>query len=127
LTRAAVNKRHDFKVPAKSEVRVGNVNSSSPRLYARRVAVPAGDAFTTAAGPKTALKNYSAATAVGIWNSLTGVTPVRKLKDAGTAARRIFAEVQKLGGPDAVATEAPVDAPKTKRAPTSQGQVGEGR
>jgi hypothetical protein len=64
-------------------------------------AVPAGDAFTTEAGLKAALKNYSAATTVEIWNSLTGVTPVRKFKDAATAARRIFAEVQKLGGSEA--------------------------
>ena len=82
-------------------------------------AVPAGDAFTTAAGLRAALKNYSAATAVEIWNSLTGVTPVRKFKDAATAARRIFAEVQKLGGPTPVATEAPVAAPGTKRASTT--------
>ena len=80
-------------------------------------AVPAGDAFTTVAGLRAALKNYSAATAVGIWNSLTGVTPVKKFKDAATAAKRIFAEVQKLGGSGPVATEAPVAAPKTKRAP----------
>ena len=78
-------------------------------------AVPAGDAFTTAAGLKAALKNYSTATAVGIWNSLTGVTPVRKFKDADTAARRIFAEVQKLGT-DPVATETPVATGKTKAA-----------
>ena len=79
-------------------------------------AVPAGDAFTTAAGLRAALKNYSAATAVGIWNSLTGITPVRKFKDADTAAKRIFAEVQKLGGPDAAAIEAPVATRKTKAA-----------
>jgi hypothetical protein len=76
-------------------------------------AMPAGVAFTTTDGLKAALKNYSAATAVGIWNSLTGVTPVRKFKDADTAARRIFAEVQKLGT-DPVATEAPVATRKTK-------------
>ena len=79
-------------------------------------AVPAGDAFTTAAGLKAALKNYSAATAVGIWNSLTGVTPVKKFKDAATASKRIFAEVQKLGGSGPVAADAPVAASKTKRA-----------
>jgi transposase len=83
-------------------------------------AVPAGDAFTTAAGLKAALKNYSPATAVGIWNSLTGVTPVRKFKDAATAAQRIFTEVQKLGGPDSVATEAPIATPTTKRTPATQ-------
>ena len=85
-------------------------------------AVPAGDAFTTAAGLKAALKNYSAATAVGIWNSLTGVTPVRKFKDAGTAARRIFAEVQKFGT-DLVATVASAAAPKTKSAPKASKPV----
>jgi hypothetical protein len=66
-------------------------------------AVPSGDTFTTAAGLKAALKNYPAATAVGIWNSLTGVAPVKKFKDVGTAAERIFAELQKLGSPDAEA------------------------
>lgn len=33
---------------------------------------------------------------VGIWNSLTGVTPVKKFTSRSVAARRIFAEVQKL-------------------------------
>jgi len=33
---------------------------------------------------------------VGVWNSLTGVTPVRKFTSRAVAARRIFAEVQKL-------------------------------
>jgi hypothetical protein len=78
-------------------------------------ALPRGDAFTTAAGLKTALRKYPAATAVGIWNSLAGVTPVKKFKDAATAASRIFAELQKLGGPDAEAAPADTDAPKAKR------------
>jgi hypothetical protein len=78
-------------------------------------AVPPGDAFTTAAGLKAALKNYPAATAVGIWNSLTGVAPVKRFKDAGTAAEGIFAELQKLGGSDAKAVPADTDAPKAKR------------
>jgi hypothetical protein len=80
-------------------------------------AMPAGEAFTTAAGLKAALKNYPPATAVGIWNSLTGVTPVKKFKDAATAAGRILAELQKLGGPDAEAAPTNTDAPKVKRAP----------
>ena len=83
-------------------------------------AVPAGDAFTTAAGLRAVLKNYSAATAVEIWNSLTGVTPVKKFKDSATAAKRIFAEVQKLGRSDPDTADASVDAPKTKRAPTAK-------
>jgi hypothetical protein len=80
-------------------------------------AVPPGDAFTTAAGLRTALKNYSAATAVEIWNSLTGVTQVKKFKDAATAAKRIFAELQKLGVPEnAEAAPANAEAAKTKPA-----------
>jgi hypothetical protein len=78
-------------------------------------AVPQGDAFTTVAGLKTALKKYSAATAVEIWNSLAGVTPVKKFKDAATAANRIFEELQKLRVPDAEAAPANTDAPKNKR------------
>jgi hypothetical protein len=80
-------------------------------------AVPPGDAFSTAAGLRTALKNYSAATAVEIWNSLTGVTPVKKFKDAATAAKRIFAELQKLGVPDAEAAASP-EAKPTKAGKT---------
>jgi hypothetical protein len=88
-------------------------------------AAPPGEAFTTAAGLKAALKNYPAATAVGIWNSLTGVTPVKKFKDAATAAERIFAELQKLGGPDAEAGPANIEAPKAKPAPKGKAKPAE--
>ena len=80
-------------------------------------AVPPGDAFTTVAGLKTALKQLSAATVVGIWNSLTGVTPVKKFASLDVAAKRIFKELQKLGVPDA--TEAP-PAPEAKPAKASK-------
>ena len=36
---------------------------------------------------------------VAIWNSLTGVTPVKKFTSRAVAARRIFAELQKLAVP----------------------------
>jgi hypothetical protein len=36
---------------------------------------------------------------VEIWNSLTGVTPVKKFTSRAVAARRIFAEIQKLAAP----------------------------
>ena len=81
-------------------------------------AMPSGDAFSTAAGLKAALQNYPAATAVGIWNSLTGVTPVKRFKDAAIAAGRIFAELQKLGGPEAA--PANTDVPKAKREPRGE-------
>jgi hypothetical protein len=56
---------------------------------------------------------------VGIWNSLTGVTPVKKFQSRAVAARRIFAEVQKLAAPSPgapAASPAPVTrAPKATR------------
>ena len=35
---------------------------------------------------------------VAIWNSLPGVTPVKKFKDRTTAASRIWKNIQELGG-----------------------------
>jgi hypothetical protein len=59
---------------------------------------------------------------VEIWNSLTGVTPVRKFTSRAVAARRIFAEVGKLVAP---ANETPAEsgggAANTKRAPARHG------
>jgi hypothetical protein len=80
-------------------------------------AVPPGDAFTTVAGLKTALKQLSAATVVGIWNSLTGVTPVKKFASLDVAAKRIFNELQKLGGSADDTTETAPAAESAKRAP----------
>ena len=67
---------------------------------------------------------------VEIWNSLTGVTPVKKFASRAVAARRIFAEVQKLapavhtpGESHAAATEAaPAPAPpkSAKKAPAKR-------
>jgi hypothetical protein len=41
---------------------------------------------------------------IEIWNSLTGVTPVKKFTSGAVASRRIFAEVQKLALPGGSAT-----------------------
>jgi hypothetical protein len=65
---------------------------------------------------------------IEIWNSLTGVTPVRKFASRSVAARRIFAEAQKLapaartpGGPADDATEAaPAPARSAKKAPAKK-------
>jgi hypothetical protein len=77
-------------------------------------------AFATAASLQGILKKLPAGSSVEIWNSLTGVTPVKKFKDGATAAKRIFAELQKLGEPADVA-EAPAEpaksAPKGKARP----------
>jgi hypothetical protein len=54
---------------------------------------------------------------VAIWNSLTGVTPVKKFTSRAVAARRIFAEVQKLAAP---AAEAPAAAKEETPAPMAR-------
>jgi len=57
---------------------------------------------------------------IEIWNSLTGVTPVRKFTSAAVAARRIFAEVQKLAAPATMHSPQPtaaVDGRASKKAP----------
>ena len=48
---------------------------------------------------------------IEIWNSLTGVTPVKKFTSRAVAAKRIFAEVQKLTGPAAEAAGTTEQAP----------------
>src|SRR5271170_1279776 len=75
--------------------------------------------FATAAGLQGILKALPAATAVEIWNSMTGVTPVKKFKDGATAAKRIFAQLQKLGG-SADATETAPAAESAKSAPKAK-------
>jgi hypothetical protein len=62
---------------------------------------------------------------VGIWNSLTGVTPPKKFPSRAIAARRIFAEVQKLAGAEAPeATRAPVT--KSAKRPKATKKAGAG-
>lgn len=54
---------------------------------------------------------------VEIWNSLTGVTPVKKFTSGAVAARRIFAELEKLA-PVAGSTAEPEGSPSApKRSP----------
>jgi hypothetical protein len=61
---------------------------------------------------------------VEIWNSLTGVTPVKKFTSGAVAARRIFAEVQKLASPAGSTTDEPEGiAPATKRSPRATAAV----
>ena len=61
---------------------------------------------------------WPASRLVEIWNSLTGVTPVKKFTDRKKAVARIWTELQKLGGPEAPqdAHVAPEEAPATKKA-----------
>jgi hypothetical protein len=61
---------------------------------------------------------WPASRLVEIWNSLTGVTPVKKFTDRKKAVARIWTELQKLGGPEAPqdAHVAPEEAPSKKKA-----------
>lgn len=55
---------------------------------------------------------------IEIWNSLTGVTTIKKFKDRGTAVARIWKELQKLAAPVAPqgANVAPEETPATNDA-----------
>ena len=61
---------------------------------------------------------WPASRLVEIWNSLTGVTPVKKFTDRKKAVARIWPELQKLGATEAPesANVAPEEAPATKKA-----------
>jgi len=62
---------------------------------------------------------------VAIWNSLPGVTPVKKFKDRTTAATRIWKSIQDLG--EAVTSKAALPAkPKAERKAKGGAQVAEG-
>ena len=90
-----------------------NITAHASEEEATNALPPTGaHVFSTAAGLKGILKQFPAATAIDIWNGLTGVTPVKKFKDGATAARRIFTQLQTLGGlPDDATEAAPAPAP----------------
>jgi hypothetical protein len=87
------------------------------------------DVFHTAAG-FAELIGANNKRLVEIWNGLTGVTPVKKFTSRAVAARRIFAQVQKLspavhtqGEPASDATDAspaPAQAKSRKTAPAKR-------
>jgi hypothetical protein len=60
---------------------------------------------------------WPASLLVEIFNSLTGVTPVKKFTSRTLGIARIWKEIQKLGGPEAeaTATDAPAAEPKAAR------------
>ena len=59
---------------------------------------------------------------VEIWNTLPGVTPVKKFKDRPTAAARVWKAIQSLE--PAVAPQRPQDAPKKARRDKKEGNPG---
>ena len=63
---------------------------------------------------------WPAARLAEIWNSLLGVTPVKKFMDRKTALRRVWASIQSLGEPGQKAQRRGTPAPRSAGA----GQVG---
>jgi hypothetical protein len=59
---------------------------------------------------------WPASRLIEIWNSLPGVTPVRKFKDRGTAAARIWKAIQNVG--EVAAPQTPDAAPEEAAATT---------
>ena len=65
-------------------------------------------------------ETWPAGRLVEIWNSLPGVTPVKKFMDRKTALRRVWAAIQSLGEPGQKAQRRGTPAPRSAGA----GQVG---
>jgi len=104
----------------------GNITAFASREAGEANLPPAGAfVFTSAAGLQSYLKQFPTAAAVEIWNSITGVRPVRKFTDRATAVTRIWSAIQSLepaAPPTAhVAPEeasAKKNASRAKRSPT---------
>jgi hypothetical protein len=70
---------------------------------------------------------------VAIWNSLTGVVPVKRFKDSKTAVKRIWGRIERLGesvepqSKSEAAAKAPVQRKAKRGAPAAQGAAARGR
>jgi hypothetical protein len=73
-------------------------------------AVANAERFSTAAGLTKLAEKWPTARLVEVWNSLPGVSEVKKFKDRATAATRIWKAVQSLGETPAPKLEAVVTA-----------------
>ena len=68
-------------------------------------AVPGAERFTEAESLAALAASWPASRLVEIWNSLPGVTPVRKFKDRATAVSRIWKAIQSLAEASTAASE----------------------
>jgi hypothetical protein len=77
-------------------------------------AVPNSERFGTEAALGKLAANWPAARLVEVYNSLPGVTEVKKFKDRATAVSRIWKAIQTLGQAEATPlTEQPAEAAET--------------
>jgi hypothetical protein len=80
-------------------------------------AVANAERFRNEAGLSKLAADWPAARLVEIWNSLPGVTPLKKFKDRQTAVARIWKALETLGQPTTAATAADEPAPVPEAAP----------
>ena len=87
-------------------------NITAHATAAEAKAVADAERFSNEAALAKLAANWTAARLVEIYNSLTGVTPVKKFKDRKTAAARIWINIQNLASEtDATATPVAPQAP----------------
>jgi hypothetical protein len=80
-------------------------NITAHETTAEAKALAGTDRFSNEAALAKLAASWPANRLVEIYNSLTGVTPVKKFKDRSTAATRIWASIQSLGQPAATAAQ----------------------
>src|SRR5580704_2834606 len=80
-------------------------------------AVANAERFRNEAGLSKLAADWPAARLVEIWNSLPGVTPLKKFKDRQTAVARIWKALETLGQPTTAATEVDEPTPAPEAVP----------
>ena len=99
----------------------GGISAYPAKAEAQQaVATEGGQIFATERELAVVAKTAPMQTLVDTWNSLTGVTPVKKFKDRATAAKRIWDVVDTTLAPEMAATFAPPSQkaqPKAKATP----------
>ena len=96
----------------------GGISAYPAKAEAQQaVATEGGQIFATERELAEVAKTAPMQTLVDTWNSLTGVTPVKKFKDRATAAKRIWEVVDTTLAPEMAAIFAP---PSTKAQPKAK-------
>jgi hypothetical protein len=80
-------------------------------------AVANAERFRNEAGLSKLAADWPASRLVEIWNSLPGVTPLKKFKDRQTAVARIWKALETLGQPTTAATEVDEPTPAPEAVP----------
>src|SRR5882724_11857158 len=86
-----------------------NISAFAPPEEAAATTITPFDTFASEKELSSLIAKWPAERLVAIWNSLPGVTPVKKFKNAKIAAGKIWERIQSLGG-----TAKPKAEPKAK-------------